>query len=134
MFRFLENLVDPYQPYAEQDAPPTRLWPFLRDYIRPFKGIFAVTALFSVGNAVLDVGMIWYLSRLVDLMTGQTPQAFLANHWGEILTAALIILFVRPLVAGGSVGLLHNTILTNFGTMMRCLRRCHLYRCASDAG
>ena len=75
MFRFLENLVDPYQPYVEQDAPPTRLWPFLKDYIRPFKAIFAVTALFSVGNAVLDVGMIWYLSRLVDLMTGQTPQS-----------------------------------------------------------
>ena len=128
MFRFLENLVDPYQPYVEQDAPPTRLWPFLKDYIRPFKGIFAVTALFSVGNAVLDVGMIWYLSRLVDLMTGQSPQAFLANHWGEILTAALVILIVRPLVAGGSVGLLHNTILTNFGTMMRWRAHRHVLR------
>ena len=102
MFRFLENLVDPYQPYVEQDVPPTRLWPFLKDYIRPFKAIFAVTALFSVGNAVLDVGMIWYLSRLVDLMTGQSPQAFLENHWGEILIAALVILIayawlLRPL-------------------------------------
>ncbi|MBA4324793.1 MAG: multidrug ABC transporter ATP-binding protein, partial [Rhodobacter sp.] len=113
MFRFLENLVDPYQSYVEQDAPPRRLWPFLKDYIRPFKAIFAVTALFSVGNAVLDVGMIWYLSRLVDLMTNQTPQDFLANHWTEIMIAALVILIVRPLVAGGSVGLLHNTILTN---------------------
>ncbi len=128
MFRFLENLVDPYQPYVEQDAPPTRLWPFLKDYIRPFKGIFAVTALFSVGNAVLDVGMIWYLSRLVDLMTNQTPQAFLENHWGEILIAALVILVVRPLVAGGSVGLLHNTILTNFGTMMRWRAHRHVLR------
>jgi ATP-binding cassette, subfamily B, multidrug efflux pump len=128
MFRFLENLVDPYQPYVEQDAPPRKLWPFLRDYIRPFRSIFAVTALFSVGNAVLDVGMIWYLSRLVDLMTGQTPQDFLANHWGEIVTAALIILFVRPLVAGGSVGLLHNTILTNFGTMMRWRAHRHVLR------
>lgn len=128
MFRFFENLVDPYQPYAEQDAPPTRLWPFLKDYVRPFRGVFAVTAIFSVGNAVLDVGMIWYLSRLVDLMTGQTPQDFLANHWGEIVLAALVILFVRPLVAGGSVGLLHNTILTNFGTMMRWRAHRHVLR------
>lgn len=128
MFRFLENLVDPYQPYVEQDAPPTRLWPFLKDYIRPFKAIFAITALFSVGNAVLDVGMIWYLSRLVDLMTGQTPQAFLQNHWTEIMVAALVILFIRPLVAGGSVGLLHNTILTNFGTMMRWRAHRHVLR------
>ena len=108
MFRFLENLVDPYQTYVEQDVPPTRLWPFLKDYIRPFKGIFAVTALFSVGNAVLDVGMIWYLSRLVDLMTGQTPQAFLENHWTEILIAALVILIVsahHPMAPQGPDGM-----------------------------
>ncbi len=128
MFRFFENLVDPYQPYVEQDAPPTRLWPFLKDYIRPFKRVFAWTALFSVGNAVLDVGLIWYLGRLVDLMSGQTPAAFMAAHWTEMLVVALVILFVRPLVAGGSVGLLHNTILTNFGTMMRWRAHRHVLR------
>ena len=128
MFRFFENLVDPYQPYAEQDAPPTRLWPFLKDYLRPFKGVFAVTALFSVTNAVLDVGLIWYLGRLVDLMSNQTPQAFVINHWVEMLVTALVILFVRPLVAGGSVGLLHNTIMTNFGTMMRWRAHRHVLR------
>ena len=128
MFRFFENLVDPYQTYVEQDAPPTRLWPFLKDYIRPFRGVFAVTAVFSVGNAVLDVGLIWYLGRLVDLMSGQTPAAFMAAHWTELLTVAFVILFVRPLVAGGSVGLLHNTILTNFGTMMRWRAHRHVLR------
>jgi ATP-binding cassette subfamily B multidrug efflux pump len=128
MFRFFENLVDPYQPYAEQDAPPRKLWPFLKDYVRPFKGVFAVTALFSVGNAVLDVGLIWYLGRLVDLMSNQTPQEFVANHWVEMLVTALVILFVRPLVAGGSVGLLHNTIMTNFGTMMRWRAHRHVLR------
>ena len=128
MFRFFENLVDPYQPYAQTDTPPRRLWPFLRDYIRPFRAVFAVTALFSVGNAVLDVGLIWYLGRLVDLMAGQSPQAFLASHGTEILIAALVILILRPLVAGGSVGLLHNTILTNFGTMMRWRAHRHVLR------
>jgi ATP-binding cassette, subfamily B, multidrug efflux pump len=128
MFRFFENLVDPYQPYVETDTPPTRLWPFLKDYIRPFKGVFAVTALFSVGNAVLDVGMIWYLGRLVDLMAGQSPEAFFAAHWAEIVIVAVVILLVRPLVAGGSVGLLHNTILTNFGTMMRWRAHRHVLR------
>ena len=128
MFGFFENLVDPYAAYAQSDAPPRRLWPFLKDYIRPFRGVFVVTALFSVGNAVLDVGLIWYLGRLVDLMSGQTPQDFLANHWVEIVVAALVILVVRPVVAGGSVGLLHNTILTNFGTMMRWRAHRHVLR------
>jgi ATP-binding cassette subfamily B multidrug efflux pump len=128
MFRFFENLVDPYQPYTETDTPPRRLWPFLKDYVRPFRKVFMVTGLFSVANAVLDVGLIWYLGRLVDLMSGQTPAAFLAAHWVELLVVAVVILFVRPLVAGGSVGLLHNTILTNFGTMMRWRAHRHVLR------
>jgi ATP-binding cassette, subfamily B, multidrug efflux pump len=128
MFRFFENLVDPYQHYAEQDAPPTRLWPFLKDYVRAFRKVFAVTALFSIGNGVLDIGLIWYLGRLVDLMSDQSPSAFLAAHWAEILLVAFVILIVRPLVAGGAVGLLHNTILTNFGTMMRWRAHRHVLR------
>ncbi len=128
MFRFLENLVDPYQPYAEMDAPPRKLWPFLRDYVRAFRGVFAVTAVFSIGNGVLDIGLIWYLGRLVDLMTALEPADFIALHWGEILLVAFIIVFVRPVVAGGSVGLLHNTILTNFGTMMRWRAHRHVLR------
>jgi ATP-binding cassette subfamily B multidrug efflux pump len=128
MFRYFENLVDPYQPYVETDTPPTRLWPFLKDYVQAFRKVFAVTALFSVGNAVLEVGMIWYLGRLVDQMTGQTPADFLAAHWAELTVVALIVLFLRPLVAGGSVGLLHNTIMTNFGTMMRWRAHRHVLR------
>jgi ATP-binding cassette, subfamily B, multidrug efflux pump len=128
MFRFLENLVDPYQAYPELDAPPTRLWPFLRDYVHAFRRVFAVTAVFSIGNGVLDIGLIWYLGRLVDLMSGQTPAAFLAAHWVEILVVAFVIVVVRPIVAGGAVGLLHNTILTNFGTMMRWRAHRHVLR------
>jgi ATP-binding cassette, subfamily B, multidrug efflux pump len=128
MFRFFENLVDPYQPYTETDTPPTRLWPFLRDYVQAFRKVFAVTAVFSVGNAALEVAMIWYLGRLVDQMSGQSPADFLAAHWVELSVVAFIVLFIRPLVAGGSVGLLHNTIMTNFGTMMRWRAHRHVLR------
>ncbi len=128
MFRFFENLVDPYKPYVVTDTPPKGLWPFLRDYVREFRGVFAVTALFSVGNGVLDVGLLWYLGQLVDMMNGTTPAAFLQAHGLEMALAAFVILFVRPLVAGGSVALLHNTILTNFGTMMRWRAHGHVLR------
>ena len=39
MFRFFENLVDPYAPYAPSDTPPRRLWPFLKDYLGPFRRV-----------------------------------------------------------------------------------------------
>ena len=128
MFRFFENLVDPYKPYVLNDTPPKGLWPFLRDYVREFRGVFTVTALFSVGNGVLDVGMLWYLGKLVDMMTQTSPGDFLAAHWFDLVMVAVVILFVRPVVAAGSVALLHNTILTNFGTMIRWRAHGHVLR------
>ncbi len=46
MLRFFENLVDPFQPYVQTDTPPRKLWPFLVDYIRPFRTVFFWTAFF----------------------------------------------------------------------------------------
>jgi hypothetical protein len=35
MFRYFENLIDPYCEYTQTDTPSTTLWPFLRGYCRP---------------------------------------------------------------------------------------------------
>ena len=43
MFKFFENLVDPYVDYVETDTPPRKLWPFLLEYARPFRRVFAIT-------------------------------------------------------------------------------------------
>jgi ATP-binding cassette subfamily B multidrug efflux pump len=128
MFRFFENLVDPYQSYAVTDTPPRQLWPFLKDYIRPFKKVFWATGLFSVGNAVFDTGLIWYVGQVVDYLGTGTPAQVWANHGTEILLVAAAILFLRPLVAVAHVALLHNTILVNFGTMMRWRAHSHVLR------
>ena len=37
MFRYFENLIDPFVAYKESNAPPTKLWPFMLDYSRPFR-------------------------------------------------------------------------------------------------
>ncbi len=128
MLRFFESLVDPYGPYERTDTPPRRLWPFLADYIRPFRGVFAVTAVTAVVVASFDVVLIWYVGRLVDLLGTGTPQAVVAAHWPEFAIVAFIILIVRPVVGGVHVALLHNTILPNFGTMIRFRAHNHVLR------
>ncbi|MDQ2065158.1 ABC transporter ATP-binding protein [Xinfangfangia sp. CPCC 101601] len=128
MFGFFETLVDPYAPYKQSDAPPRKLWPFLREYVQPFRAVFAVTALFSVAAAFIDVAMIWYVGRLVDLLTQSTPAAFLADHWLEMLLVAVAVLVLRPIILVGNVALLHNTILPNFGTMIRWRAHRHVLR------
>ena len=128
MFRFFETLVDPYQPYPQGDAPPRRLWPFLRDYIVPFRRVFAVTGVMSVLVAAGDVAMIWYVGRVVDLLAAAPPTEVWATHGTEIVLVALAILLIRPLAAGANAALLHNTILTNFGTMIRWRAHRHVLR------
>ncbi len=128
MFKFFEGLVDPYAPYTQTDAPPRQLWPFLADYIRPFRKVFAATAVFSTLNAVAEVSLIWYMGHLVDLLGQGTPTSVWGAHGTEIMLVAAAIVLVRPLIGGTNVALLHNTILTNFGTMMRWRAHAHILR------
>ena len=128
MFRFFEGLVDPYQPYARSNTPPRQLWPFLKDYIRPFRVVFAATGLLSVIAAGLDVAMIWYVGRLVDLLAQGTPAQVWADYGAEIVAVALFVLLLRPILIVSNVALLHNTILPNFGTMIRFRAHDHVMR------
>ena len=128
MFRYFENLVDPYAPYVQTDRPPTRLWPFLREYIRPFRAVFAVTGLLSVASAFSEVALVWYLGRMVDLMMTSGPAAFVATHGTEVALVALAVLLLRPAIQVANVALLHNTILPNFGTMIRWRAHRHVIR------
>ena len=128
MFSFFETLVDPYAPYERTDAPPRRLWPYLRDFVRPFRPVFAVTGVFSVLTAFTEVALIWYVGRLVDDLANLGPAQFWAEKGTEIIVVALLILLVRPLIQVTNVALLHNTIIPNFSTMIRWRSHAHVLR------
>lgn len=119
MFKIFENLVDPYVAHAKQDQPPRRLWPFLWDYSQPFKGLFALTAFMSVVVAAIEIGLIWYMGRVVDLMTEGDPATVLSDYGLELSLAAVFILTIRPVLQGIDVALLNNAILPQFGALVR---------------
>ena len=119
MFRFLESLIDPYCDYPVEDRPPTELWPFLKGLSRPFWPVFAVTAVLSVVVAGIEIWLISYVGRLVDLLSSSEPRSFWAEHGFEMLLVGLFLLFIRPLIQMFDVGLLNNAILPNFGTLIR---------------
>ncbi|GAB4268468.1 MAG: ABC transporter ATP-binding protein [Pararhodobacter sp.] len=128
MFKVFENLVDPYVAYTATDTPPRRLWPFLWDYARPFRKVFAVTALMSVSVAFVEIGLLWYLGRLVDLLEASGPQGFWSAHGLEMALAAVALLVIRPLLQLIDVGLVNNAILPNFGTLIRWRAHRHVLR------
>ena len=128
MFRFFENLVDPYIDYREDDRPPTRLGPFLMEYARPFRAVFVATAVFSILVAAVELWLIYYLGRVVDVL-GTTGPAQAWDAFGtELLLVAAFILIARPLLQLVDVGLLNNAILPNFGTLIRWRSHRHVLR------
>ncbi|NRB18251.1 MAG: ABC transporter ATP-binding protein [Rhodobacteraceae bacterium] len=127
MFRYFENLVDPYCDYPQVDSPPTRLWPFMRDYCRPFTRIFIWTALMSLVVAAIEVGLIYYMGRMIDFL-GEGPEQVWANYGTELILVALFILFIRPVLQLLDVVLLNNAILPNLGTLIRWRAHRHVLR------
>jgi ATP-binding cassette, subfamily B, multidrug efflux pump len=128
VFRFFENLVDPYIAYEETDRPPTRLWPFMRAYAKPFHKVFALTAVMSIVVASVEIWLIGYLGRLVDTLSTTTPGEVWQIHGTELLLVALLIVFIRPALQALDVLLLNNAIMPNFGTLIRWRAHRHVLR------
>jgi ATP-binding cassette subfamily B multidrug efflux pump len=128
MFRFLENLVDPYCDYPQEDRPPTRLWPFLKGYAQPFRGLFVITAVFTMMVAFIEIWLISYLGRLVDVLAKTDPAVFWSENGLEMALVALFLLILRPVIQLVDVGLLNNAIMPNFGTLIRWRAHSHVLR------
>jgi len=118
MFRFFENLIDPYCEYPELDHPPTKLWPFMLDYARPFKKVLIWAGALSVIVAAVEIVLLYYMGRIVDLLGGNPAQVW-ADHGTEFILLALFILFIRPALHVLGVLVLNNAVLPNFGTLIR---------------
>ncbi len=128
MFRYFENLIDPYAPHGGNDVPPARLWPFMVEYSRPFTRVFGATAVVAVLVAVVEIWLIYYMGRLVDILSDSTPATFLSEHGVELALVALFILFLRPALQALSTLLLNQSILPNYGTLMRWRAHNHVLR------
>ncbi|WP_299608421.1 ABC transporter ATP-binding protein [uncultured Tateyamaria sp.] len=128
MFKFFESLVDPYLPYTETDTPPTKLWPFLREYLKPFRTVIAITFVFSTVVAFGEILLIWYVARIVDLLAQGTPELIIPEYGFEFALVALWVLVLRTIMGFVDVALLHNTLLPNLGTLIRWRSHRHVLR------
>lgn len=128
MFRFFEKLIDPYQSYHADDVPPAKLWPFLASYMRPFRNVLIVTALLTLAVAGVEIGLIFYAGRIVDLLEVAAPVAFLSDHGFELLLITAFILFLRPTVQIISSMLLNQTLMPNIATLVRWRSHRHVLR------
>ncbi|MEN9061255.1 ABC transporter ATP-binding protein [Ponticoccus litoralis] len=127
MFRFFENLVDPYAKYRQTDTPPRRLLPFMLDYAQPFRGVFVWATLLSIVVAAVEIWLIWVMGWVVDILSGD-PQQVWQDHGWALIGIGAFILVLRSLIQAADVLLLNNTILPNFGTLIRWRAHGHVLR------
>ncbi len=118
MFRFFENLVDPYCGDTQSTPPPQTLWDFFRAHSKPFHRLFLATAVMSVVVAVIEISLIFYMGRVVDLLNGDPAQVW-QSHGTELIVVAVLILLVRPVAQLLDVLLLNNAVIPNFSTLLR---------------
>ncbi len=127
MFRFFERLVDPYVTYEETDTLPQKLGPFLSLYARPFRRVFWAAGIASVVIASVEIWLLAYMGRLVDMLSGEPAQVW-AAHGAELIAVAIFVLTLRPVAQVLQVALLNNAIIPNFGTLVRWRAHRHVLR------
>ena len=128
MFRFFESLVDPYGPYRDTDAPPNRFWPYILAYVRPARWVLVWTTLAILAVAIIEILLIWYAGRLVDLLGKTEPGALWSRHGIELGLVAVFILFLRPLIQTLSAAFLNQSLMPNLGTLVRWRSHRHVLR------
>jgi ATP-binding cassette subfamily B multidrug efflux pump len=96
MFRFFENLVDPFQTDGNA-APRAGVWPYLVQNLKPFRWVMLASLLLTIVNAGIEVWLIGYTGTLVDTLTALSPAELWATRGGELVLVALVILVARPL-------------------------------------
>ncbi len=117
--RYFERLVDPYTPYVETHEAPRRMWPFMRQYMGPFRKVFWAAGIMAVVTASVEIALIWYMGRVVDVLTEGGRDSLWPDYGLELVLASLFLLLLRPMLQGFSVALLNNAIMPNIGTIIR---------------
>ncbi|MDP5336730.1 MAG: ABC transporter ATP-binding protein/permease, partial [Paracoccaceae bacterium] len=100
---------------------------FMLDYAQPFRRVFWVTGILSVLVAAVEIALIWVMGWIVDALQGD-PAQFWADHGWQMIGLVVFILVLRPAIQGLDVLLLNNTILPNFGTLIRWRAHAHVLR------
>jgi ATP-binding cassette subfamily B multidrug efflux pump len=118
MFRYFENLIDPYCDYAQADTPSTKLWPFFRDYCRPFYGVLVLILVIKISIAGMEVGIIHSVGWFVDVIQ-TTPKIIVDYAVSELIFLAFYCLLVHPVLFGCDVLFFNQTLGVNVATLVR---------------
>ncbi|ACU73968.1 ABC transporter related [Catenulispora acidiphila DSM 44928] len=131
LFRLLENSADPFRPHG-RGTPPATARRFLTGEFRPLRLIVVLALATTVAGAAIEVWLIGYAGRLVDMLAATSRERFWAEHGRGLVVAAVLTLLVRPLIHVFSEGLDDIAFRVNAQTLARW--RLHRYVSRQSVG
>lgn len=91
------NLADPYV-HGPSVAPAARVWPYIKSHLRPLRLVLVLSLIITVVAASIEVWLISYTGRLIDMLADTSPGEIWQLHSGSLIMAGLMVILVRPLV------------------------------------
>ena len=128
MFRFFENLVDPYSPYEDDVDPPAGLMQYLVYHTKPFRTLFMITGIATILAAVFEIFLLAAIGWVVDLMAAETPASLWENYTWHFIGLLAFVLILKPTLYLIDFMLISNTLIPNVATLLRWRGHKHVMR------
>ena len=117
MFRFFENLLDPY-PDAAPLTPPSGFLAFLWSCTHGLRGYILVMTLCTAVIGAFEAILFGVLGRIVDWLGNTEPSQLWTQQSATLLLLAAV-LFASPLLVALQTLLKHQTLASNFPMLLR---------------
>lgn len=125
MYSYFESLVNPYADRAV-DTPPSKIWPFIKSELQPFRRFIPLMLLTALGVAVMETWLISYSGRVIDHINYSDKSVLWKEYGFELTFVALFILFARPLAHFFNAILQHQTLSGSLRDQVRWRAHKHL--------
>ncbi len=127
MYSYFESLLNPYPDDAAKQSPNTLL-AFFWHYTRPAWKLLALMTVLIMIISATEVALFGFLGNIVDWLSESNRETFLADEGYTLAIMLGFILVIMPIVGVFHSLILHQTILGNYGMIMRWQMHKYLLR------
>ena len=121
------NMADPYV-HGAGDPPRDAVWPYIKAHLHPLRWVLVSSLLLTTLAAGIEVWLIGYTGRLIDLLADTSPAEIWQTHHLKLLGAALMLVVLRPLIQFGRLAVNDIGLQCNAANLFRWRAHDHLTR------
>ena len=118
MFRFFENLIDPFRRHDE-GMPPATLAAFYWYYTHQLWPVLAALLVVGLFVSLIEVSIFRYIGTIVDLLKTTTPAHVLSDYGPTFLWMGFVVVVARPVAVILHDLLVQQSLAPSFTNLVR---------------